>query len=281
MNMSNAKRPTYLLSPNWTFRPGGKIAIGNVIVDPLQPHRAIIKPDPQNPMPIETATERNWQLSIKNNRKLDLSLWATFAENIGVKFGTTQAHIKDEQYRMASLDTESLQDDPSDEYIKALCNGPKVKEYMRLDSLLCKPIYIVTGLKIAKGFSLTATNDQSVNFTVKAGLEHVTGSALAAGTGSQLSSHVSAHFESDNDIIFAYQLMVIKPKGWTKDKKFVATDFLKHALLTNETNGFEEIVEVESGVFDPLELQESRQDVFIVDLDGFGSQNAMVVYREN
>ncbi|KAH7133082.1 hypothetical protein B0J13DRAFT_93106 [Dactylonectria estremocensis] len=279
--MSNVRYPTYLLSPNWTFRPGGKIAIGNVIVDPLLPHRAIIKADPQNPMPIDTATERNWQLSIKNQRNLDLSIWVTFIDKIGVKLGLTQTHIKDGQYEMTSLDTESLQDDLSDQYIETLCKDPKVKEYMRLDSLLCKPVYIVTGLKIAKGLSMSGTVDQSAGFAVKAGADLATGSTIATPIGAKLSSHVSAHFESEDDIVFAYQLMMIKPKGWTKNKKFVATDFRKNAFLSDETDELEETVEGASETFDPLELQESRQDVRIVNLRGLGSQIVRVAYREN
>jgi len=55
--MSNVRYPTYLLAPNWAFRPGGRIAIGNIIVDPLLPHHAILKPDTANPLPTETATE--------------------------------------------------------------------------------------------------------------------------------------------------------------------------------------------------------------------------------
>jgi hypothetical protein len=47
-----------------------------------------------------------------------------------------------------------LHDEPSDAEISTLCNDPNVKEYMKLHSVLCKPVYIITGLKIAKKFAL-------------------------------------------------------------------------------------------------------------------------------
>jgi hypothetical protein len=46
--------PTYLLAPNWTFRPGGSIALGNIIANPLKPHIVLTKPDPDAPQPKTT-----------------------------------------------------------------------------------------------------------------------------------------------------------------------------------------------------------------------------------
>lgn len=84
-------------------------------------------------------------------RNLNLRIWAIFLEKISIKVGASRTHIKNGQFKMQSLDTESLKEDPSDEYIEVLCRDPRIKEFMRLDSLLCKPVYIITGLKVASG----------------------------------------------------------------------------------------------------------------------------------
>ena len=41
-----ARQPTYLLAPNFHFKPGtGPIVLGNIIADPLRPHRALTTVD--------------------------------------------------------------------------------------------------------------------------------------------------------------------------------------------------------------------------------------------
>lgn len=181
---------------------------------------------------------------------------------------------------MQSLDTELLKDDPSDEYIEALCKNPKVKEFMRLDSLLCKPVYIVTGLKIAKGFSMSGADNHSSRFTGETGGEVAPEASLGTGGDISSSTSISDQFESDNDIIFAYQLMMIKPKGWTKEKNMVASDFRKHALLSDGGDETEEKVEAEKGVLQPVDLKESKRGVQLVELKGNGHEGVSVVYIE-
>lgn len=49
-DMSTVQSPTYLLASNWTFRPGGRTALGNIIVDPFRPHRPLTKPAKVSPL---------------------------------------------------------------------------------------------------------------------------------------------------------------------------------------------------------------------------------------
>jgi hypothetical protein len=132
--MSNVRYPTYLLAPNWTFRPGGRVAIGNVMADPLLPHRALVRPDAGTALPVDIATENNWQLPIETTKSLSLSIRSVFLEKIIIKLGGNRTHIKNKQFNMESLETQTLKDDPSDEYIAQLCENTRVREFMRLDS---------------------------------------------------------------------------------------------------------------------------------------------------
>lgn len=278
--MSNVRYPTYLLAPNWTFRPGGRIAIGNVIIDPLLPHRAIVKPDIESPLFTETITEKNWQLSIETIRNLSLGIWSIFLEKISIKAGVSRTHIRNGQFNMQSLDTVSLIDDLPDEYIKALCSSPKIKGFMRLDSLLCKPIYIVTGLKIAKGFSMTGKDNHSSGVTSETGAGVAAEASLGGVVDASTSTSISDQFESVNDIIFAYQLVMIKPKGWTKEKKLVMSDFRKHALLSDSEEESEENVEGERDILEPMDLVESKEGVQFVELTDDRLQGLNVVYKQ-
>ncbi|RKK64380.1 hypothetical protein BFJ69_g16746 [Fusarium oxysporum] len=277
--MSNVRYPTYILAPNWTFRPEGRIAIGNVLVDPLLPHRALLKSDPNCHLPTETATEKNWQLSIEAMRNLSLRIWTIFLEKISIKIGANRTHIKDGQFNMQSLDTVSLKDDLSDDYIKTLCSNPKVREFMRVDSLLCKPVYVVTGLKVAKGFSFSGMAKHSASLTGEAGGEVAPEASLGGGAQASSSTSISDQFESVNDIIFAYQLTMIKPKGWTKEKKMETSDFRKHTLLSDSKVEAEEKVEAERDVLEPTNLIDSKRGVQLIELNGDGHQRVSVVYK--
>ncbi|KAL6866338.1 hypothetical protein ACO1O0_002446 [Amphichorda felina] len=254
----------------------GKIAIGNVIVDSLKPDRAIVKPDPESPFPTETATEKNWQLSVETVRHFSLTIWAIFLQKISIKFGATQRHVKDGQFSMQSLHTVSLKDDPSDEYIEVLCKNATVREYMRLDSPLCKPVYIVTGLKIAEGFRMAGTDKHSAGLMGDVAPE----SSLGAGANVSSSTCIFDQFESVNDIIFAYQLMMIKPKGWSKKKKIERSDFRNHALLSDGNDEAEEKVEAERGVLEPEDVRDSKGVVKLTELKVDGLQGVNVIYKE-
>lgn len=239
-----------------------------------------MKPDTENPLPTQTATEKNWKLSTATMRNLSLSIWAVFLEKTSIKLGAARTHIKNGHFNMQSLDTESLKDDPSDQYIEALCRNPKVKEFMRLGSLLCKPVYIVTGLKVAKGFTMSGVDNDSSSLTVEAGGEMAPEASLGMGGDVSSSTSLFDQFESDNDIIFAYQLMMIKPKGWTKEKKIVTSDFRKHALLSDGRDVLEEKVEAERDILKPVDLKGLKSGVHLVELTGDGNERVIIVYKE-
>lgn len=180
---------------------------------------------------------------------------------------------------MQSLDTVSLKDDLSDDYIDTLCSNPKVREFMRLDSLLCKPVYVVTGLKIAKGFSLSGSAKHSASLMGKVGGEVVPEASVGGSAHMSSSTSISDQFESVNDIIFAYQLTMIKPKGWTGEKMIETSDFRKHALLSDSKDKAEDKVEGERGVLEPTDLIDSKRSVQLIELSGDGDQRLTVVYK--
>ena len=72
---------------------------------------------------------------------------------------------------MSALETTFLSEDPSPEEIKARCNDPAVKEYLRLDTMLCKPVCMVTGIKLAKNFRLEGKRNLSEGVAAEVGGE--------------------------------------------------------------------------------------------------------------
>ncbi|RSM19381.1 hypothetical protein CDV31_001803 [Fusarium ambrosium] len=190
-----------------------------------------------------------WQLyeQRRQPRYLSPTLWGAFLEKI--RLGTTaqQERIKNGLFTMESLETIYLSEDPSPEEIKARCNDPLVREYMRLDSLLCSPVYMVTGIKVAKGFKLEGEKSSSTSVEFEGGGEVSQEASIGVNTAATKKERIADEFESDGDIVFAYQLMKITPKGWRKEKR-LKTDEYQHrqAFLVDEEEAEKE-VEVEIG----------------------------------
>jgi hypothetical protein len=84
---------------------------------------------------------------------------------------------------------------------------------MRLDSVLCKPVYMITGLKIAKKFALKGENSKDNSVDVEGGVEGTPEVSIGGKVEASKKKKTLDEFESENNIIFAYQLLKIRPKG--------------------------------------------------------------------
>jgi hypothetical protein len=124
-------------------------------------------------------------------------------EKISVKAGAHRERIKNGHFTMEKLVTVALKEEPSDKDISALCNDPNVKEFMKPDSFLCKPVYMITGLKVAKKFALKRENSKDDGVDLKIGGDVVPEVSVGGKVESSKKTKTSDEFESENDIIFA------------------------------------------------------------------------------
>ncbi|RAL04500.1 uncharacterized protein BO80DRAFT_421796 [Aspergillus ibericus CBS 121593] len=237
---------TYVLAPRWDFRPDGPIALGNIIVDPFRPHRVLTKPDPAIPPPeIETVVETEWEMHQERELGMKTSIWTHFLEAMGVDLGLESTKSLSAEYNVESLTTSYFKEEPSAEEIARRTQDPMLREMMRLDSPFSKPVYMVTGIKIAKGFRASEGHSRSreANGGASAGTAGTVVGDVTIGTNNKVFVKESdkRQAKSENDIVFAYQLMKIVPKGW-KHKVFDFQDFYpKAAVLLDEA-------EVQNGV---------------------------------
>jgi hypothetical protein len=121
--------------------------------------------------------------------------------------------------------TMALKDDLSDKKISALYNDSNIKKFIKLNSVLCKPVYIITGLKITKKFALKGKNSKDNGVDVEGEGEMAPEVSAGGKVEASKKKRISDKFESENDIIFTYQLLKIKPKRWTRNKKIKITEF--------------------------------------------------------
>ncbi|PWY63132.1 hypothetical protein BO83DRAFT_382946 [Aspergillus eucalypticola CBS 122712] len=226
---------TYVLAPRWDFRPDGPIALGNIIVDPFRPHRVLTRPDPDIPTaPIETVVETDWSLHHQRENGVKSSVWAHFLNAMGVDVGFEGSRSLDADYTVDSLTTSYFRDEPSHEEIIRRTQDGKIRDLMRLDSVFSKPVYMITGVKIAKGFRVSESRSSSkeANAGAKAGTSGTVIGDVTVGTDNKVYSKESDKHQgkTENDVVFAFQLMKIVPKGW-KHKSFDVQDFYPKAAL--------------------------------------------------
>lgn len=258
--MSNVQNPTYFLAPNWTCHPGSQIAIGNIIIDPLKPHRPLSKALLSSTLPTTTSPEKNWSLSVETATTLSASLWTIFLEKININISANRERIRANKFTMSRLETTYLLDDPSPDYVKARCNDPAVKDFMRLDSVLCKPVYMISGLKVAKDFRLEGEKSLSRGISAETGAEVQPELSVGGGAGVQHKNRVADEFEAEGDIVFAYQLIKIKPKGWSKEKRFDVSEFQhRQAFLSEKGESEEEDVDGQPEEFREEDLKDLRK----------------------
>ncbi|PVH74788.1 hypothetical protein DL98DRAFT_499260 [Cadophora sp. DSE1049] len=280
--MSIVQNPTYLLAPNWDFHPGGPITLGTIIVNPFRPHRPLTKPDKDAILATDTSTQHNWQLSLETVHSFKVSVWTVFLESIHLKAEINRERLKNSSFTMESLATEFLHE-PTAEEIKARCNDPDVKRYMHSSSFGRRPVYMVTGLKTARGFALGGGSGSTRRFGVEAGGQIATSVSLGAAVEASNSRSNSGQFEAEGDIIFAYQLLRIKPKGWTKDGQYSISDYQpRQAFLNDEASEIDENEEVlgETEMLKVDELKDLGKEVCVVEAHDEGLDNVHVVYEK-
>ena len=239
-----AQQPTYILAPNFHFKPGtGPIALGNIIADPLRPHRALTTVDTailkaRYPL-IETFTHYEYSTSRGTSRNNSLSVWGQFVQSIGAKVSGEHGSSLHNKYTMDALETRYFVGDPELDELEARLKAPRVQAVLRTSNIpgFRHPVYMVTGLMIAKGFAVTHETGKT-----RAGEIGVEGSAPTpagpAGAGINMarssSKEQSEEWKASDDIVFAYQLLKIEAKGWKGTR--IEYDELRHkaAYLSHE-----------------------------------------------
>ncbi|KAF5700461.1 hypothetical protein FMUND_14319 [Fusarium mundagurra] len=232
-----AQQPTYLLAPNFTFKPrSGPIALGNIIADPFRPHRVLTAIDEaaraaRYPR-IETFAELDRTIARGSGHDVAVAVWAQFLQGVGASLSGDRAIEKSSEYTMDALETEYFVGDPDQAEIEARVKEPRVRAVMASSGLgFRQPVYMVTAVKIAKGFSASTVTGKRKGAGVEAGVPIPT-PAGDITAGANISGGVEASssdsWKAGEDIIFAYQLLKIELKGW-KTKRVEVDEFRSKA----------------------------------------------------
>lgn len=247
-------QPTYILAPHFRFKPGGPITIGNLIADPLRPHHALTTIDAtslETRYPrIETFTDQDYRITRSIGRDASMGVWSRFVDNITAKAFGERRTSSDIAYTMTALETRYFISDPPLEEITARLDNPRVQALMRASRVpgFRHPVYMVTGVMIAKGFSAVQKMGSLLSVDVE-GKGSIPTPAGRIGAGVSMSQSTSRgggdEWKTSEDVVFAYQVMKIEAKGW-KGRR-IEYDELRHkaAYLSMEEDNDSEDEEEE------------------------------------
>ncbi|KAG6359196.1 hypothetical protein INS49_012716 [Diaporthe citri] len=219
-----ALTPTYIPSPNWDIHADSDIVVlGRLIKDPYEPESKL-RAFPIAPSTIYEGKKTDWQTTLDEIRSAKIGLWAQCMQYLegGVSFSIIKSKL--ENHKFDTLETTYFL--PDDEYFDRVLSDLDVQAYFEVTGRR-KPVYLITGLKIARGAS--ASTETSTEKSTQAELKFDgTSSAIPINMGDEIDHDLKTtrgvSYSGSTDYIFAYRLTRIKPSRWgdgSKNKAFV------------------------------------------------------------
>jgi hypothetical protein len=181
----------------------------------------------------------------------ELGLWAKFIgiDGIGAEASISAERSDNDMYKFASVDTEYFF--PSPAYVSQCMELSDVQDYLKGYNYK-KPVYLITGLKVAKGASVRLEKVTKVLAKAEVGLNSPGGTNIQAGPrveGTLENSPVFAFTESSDIVVGIQCLKLYYKTSWLGGEKK-----LKEELYTSDA----------TFVDDEGNKQQQRPDNYIV-----------------
>ncbi|OCL01390.1 hypothetical protein AOQ84DRAFT_11085 [Glonium stellatum] len=211
-------RKTYFLTPSFDYPPTGPILLGNIISSPKYPDKPLNRASPGPAIPaaaLTTTTKTDWKSTAAKSHAGRVGLWAKFLEvvvGVGVDVGTSWERGTADEYRFDRLETLFFEPLAVEGYLESVMKAPGVLRYLE-KSRGRKPLYIVKGVKIARGASAKTLRTRADGGRLGVSVD---GTLMAApvNVGPELEAEVKkedvVEFGGSDDFVFAYRLGRIK-----------------------------------------------------------------------
>jgi hypothetical protein len=241
---------TYILVPNFDIPAEGPNAmrLGHIIFDPTNPNiplnRSTVVPFTDDLIPARTV-KPGWTGTISQLREKKFGIWARFLEIIGLRGKISVHSIGDNDNYFTFESLETIYIDPSDEYVKKSMDVDGVKRFLEAGRFK-KPVYMITGMKIARGASAIGSQTVVHGGEAKLGFDGTfSGVPVALGPEVEVSSSKTnaVSFEGAEGFAFAIRLRKISYK---MGRDLVHREYREGVVLDDDDEVGEE--EEEEGV---------------------------------
>lgn len=243
MPSSPENRKFYLRSPDLEFTRDGPIQIGNVITDMFYPQDALTT---LNPVPkiMQGASFGSGRKSRESHASIDLSFSATLYEAFGGQADAKSSSAAHEQYDFDEIQSYYLERSISPKDAQTLSDTDEEVKAILDDN---RPVYVVTGLKIAKGlrYSTGRSSDKQAGLGGTAQVTEEVG--LQGKAEGSRGGATTEEWDVLGDCIIAYRLHMIKRKGFIwKTLQSKTLDPKRHGFMSHNTAS-EDDLEVDVG----------------------------------
>ena len=205
-----SERKTYFIVPGEDYAPNDLIQLGQIVSDLKLPHRPLspaLQPLPQ--------VRHAWKTDHVEEQKRTLSgSTGVFSQALLILGGDVSGNFStatSDRWVFDRLETEYIE--PDEAYVNLNAQVPIVKEYLSKNGRLGKSVYMITGVKIARGARAVRKEADEIGGEAKVSLN----AALALGApvevgpklGASIRREGARGFGGSSDFVFAYRLRKI------------------------------------------------------------------------
>jgi hypothetical protein len=230
---------TYLLAPNFTYRPNTSICLGDIIADPSDPTKPLSSAPASSLSPPLTQTHLDFSAHLQQTTSSSLqgSIFAKFLEVAEARLGGGVSHDVLDSYTIDRLETVYFTKQPTDEEAAERVKEEKVRAAVSAGWGGKRDVYIITGLKIARGLKVVTGRWKGWNVDAGVGAPVLASGGVEVGVeggvARQKGVEVSYEVGDGQDVVFAYQLHVVKHRG-LRGKRVEATLYAPQAAFLND-----------------------------------------------
>ncbi|KAH7309955.1 hypothetical protein BKA65DRAFT_168111 [Rhexocercosporidium sp. MPI-PUGE-AT-0058] len=205
---------TYFLVPTRDTPPSGPIFLGSIIKSPRSPELSINgKKSPLlSTLDVDVTRLLNSSRQLTKNGKGKTGVWVEFLTGMGIgaEISGNWDNIEQSTYKFEELITKTIS--PSLTQIQAIFKEPDVQQCLK-DSRFRDNLYMITGIKIARGADIAVSKIKSRGGNLNFGIDTTPfGVPIKVGPDIEISSEVGQSFEEKHteDFVFAYRLREIR-----------------------------------------------------------------------
>lgn len=243
MAHSHGKKKFYLKAPDLEFGLDGPIKIGNIIKDMKNPQDPIATLDPIPNIISGPGYDKGNQMHESHasfRLKFSVEIFQVFGGQAGAKASSASQTV----YEFDGIESLYLQTNPT------VADAEKVQESHKAvkGALNRGPVFIVTGLKVAKGLRYSHRRDAEKQAMIGR-QDHVIKEFADEGTlAGDKGTEDAQEYTIKGDVILAYRLHVIKKEGfrWIGEREIDAKTFDpgEEGFMNHDRMGEEDQVEV-------------------------------------
>ncbi|KID98433.1 hypothetical protein MAJ_05616, partial [Metarhizium majus ARSEF 297] len=253
---------TWFLLPDFTFTADGPLRLGMVIPHWSRPTTVLADvasgaaSDIKLPA-LKTIIEPNHTHSRSRSRSDNFSLWSKFEGLASASAGAGVGRNNSVDYGRTDHEVRTFRDPLMPETVAAIANLPAVRAQIDSGVFGKRPVYIVSGLRIATS-SFTVARGQGSDFTMEAAGSGPPAGTIPAEVGGRMKheglAKLTDSYDTASGVVFAYRLCVIRTR-----RAGVETDMFSHKSAFLGGAGEKEGV--------PLILVEATKDEIDGDLE--------------